>query len=74
MKTHAFAETTATRVSAPGAHLQLRGDALRELLSVGFEQLGRRLERFEVLLVAELPVSHRPEMAHDLHQTCVVAT
>lgn len=59
--------------SNAGTHFQLRVDALRKLLSVGLEELGGRLERFEVFLVAYLPVSYGHEVPHDGDEARVVA-
>lgn len=56
-----------------GTDFQLRVDALRQLLPVGLEELGGRHEGFEVLVVADLPVSYGHEVSHDVHEACIVA-
>lgn len=56
-----------------GTHFELRVDALWQLLSVGLEELRSGFERFEVLIVADLPVSDGHEVSHDVHQACIVA-
>lgn len=53
-------------------HLELCVDALRQLLAIGFEEFGGRLEGFEVLLVADLSVSYGHEVSHDVHEACII--
>lgn len=53
-------------------HFKLCVDALRQLLSVGLEELSSRLEWFEVFFVADLSVTYGHEVSHYGHETCIV--
>lgn len=55
-----------------GAHFELCVDCLRQLLSVGLEEFSSRLERFEVLFIADLSVSYGHEVPHDVHKACII--
>lgn len=53
-------------------HFKLCVDALRQLLSVGLEELGGRLEWFEVFFIADLPVTYSHEVSHYGHKACII--
>ena len=54
-------------------HLQLLVHSIRQLLSVGLEQLNGVLERLKHVVSNGLPVLHLHEVAHHPHQPIVVA-
>lgn len=54
-------------------HLQLCVDSLGQLLSVRLEEFSGGLERFEVLLVADLSVPYGHQVSHDVHEARIVA-
>lgn len=55
-----------------GTHFKLRVDAVRQLLSVGLEELGGGLERLEVFVIAYLPVTYSHEVPHYAHEACII--
>lgn len=53
-------------------HFKLCVDALRQLLSVGLEELGCGLEWFKVFLIAYLSVAYGHEVSHYGHKACII--